>query len=153
MESSRVKIAKQFIDHFATLDTQILKTILSENYHHEFAPSSLNPPGPFNKQGFFEHHAGLDTVLAGFPVTAKEYIDSESSNSVTVWATSRAVFRDDAKDASISDWEYEGEYIFIFTFDPTGEKIVRTIEFLDSKATADKLMVLMKRARENKNKS
>ncbi|KAK9310979.1 hypothetical protein V1522DRAFT_432606 [Lipomyces starkeyi] len=90
--------------------------------------------------------------MTGFPVTAKEYFDSESSNSVTVWATSRAVFRDDVKDASIPDWVYEGEYVFIFTFASTGEKIVRTVEFLDSKATADKLMVMMKRARENKDR-
>lgn len=150
MESTRVQTAKKFIDHFATLDVKILETILSDDYYHEFAPSSLNPPGPFSKQGFLDHHSGLDHVMTGFPVFAKEYIDSESSNSVTVWATSRTIFREDAKDASIADWDYEGEYIFLFTFDASGEKIVRTIEFLDSKATADGLMVLMKRARENR---
>lgn len=91
--------------------------------------------------------------MTGFPVFAKEYIDSESSNSVTVWATSRTIFREDAKDTSIANWDYEGEYIFLFTFDASGEKIVRTIEFLDSKVTADGLMVLMKRARENRAKN
>ena len=34
--------------------------------------------------------------------------------------------------------------------DKTGEKLVRGVEFLDSKATIDKLMGLMKRAQENR---
>jgi hypothetical protein len=50
------------------------------------------------------------------------------------------------------EWVYEGEYIFIFSMDESGEKIVRTVEFLDSKGTAEKLGVLMKRANENREK-
>ncbi|KAI9745722.1 MAG: hypothetical protein M1818_001258 [Claussenomyces sp. TS43310] len=152
MESRRLETAKKFIDHFATLDTQILDTILSESYVHQFAPASLKPPGPFSKQGFIEHHGHLCNLMTGFPVTAKEYIDSESSNQVTVWATSQAAFRDDVKDeeTSSTDWAYRGEYIFIFTMDQTGDKIIRTVEFLDSKETADKLMNLMKRANDNR---
>ncbi|CRG87840.1 hypothetical protein PISL3812_04861 [Talaromyces islandicus] len=127
---------------FGILDIKILETILSDDCYHEFAPSLLKSPGPFSKQGFLDHHSGLDYVMAEFPIVAKEYINSESNNSVTVWATSRTIFREDAKDVSITNLDYEGEYMFLFTFGPRGEKIVRTIEFLDSKATADGLMVL-----------
>lgn len=79
--------------------------------------------------------------MTGFPVTAKEYIESEGSGQVTVWASSKAIFRDDVKDDEISqtEWVYEGEYIFLLAMDETGKKIIRIIEFLDSKATVDKL--------------
>lgn len=154
MGSKRLETAKTFIDQFATLDTQALASILAENHTHQFAPASLNVPGPFDKAGLLAHRSRLRNVLTGFPVTAKEYIESESSNQVTVWATSQTIFRDDAKDDGLSEeeWTYKGEYIFIFSMDETGEKIVRTIEFLDSMGTHDKLLPLMKRANENREK-
>ncbi|OJJ50332.1 hypothetical protein ASPZODRAFT_128949 [Penicilliopsis zonata CBS 506.65] len=150
-KETRLRIARRFIDHFAKLEIDILHTILADEYHHQFAPASLDPPGPFDKQGLLDHHIALREVMVGFPVTAKEYIDSESESCVTVWATSRVQFRDDVKgpDDSEADWAYEGEYIFLISFDATGERIVRTVEFLDSKQTADRLVGLMERAREN----
>jgi len=92
--------------------------------------------------------------MTGFPVTGKEYIESESANQVTVWATSRTIFRDDVKDDGIGEeeWVYEGEYIFMLWMDESGEKIVRTVEFLDSKGTVEKLGALMKRANDNRDK-
>jgi hypothetical protein len=154
MSSKRLETAKKYINHFATLDTKTLESLLAENHHHQFAPISMNPPGPFDKQGFLEHSRRLCNIMTGFPVAGKEYIESESGNQVTVWATSRTIFRDDVKDDGIEEkeWVYEGEYIFIFTMDESGEKIVRTVEFLDSKGTVEKLGVLMKRANENREK-
>lgn len=63
------------------------------------------------------------------------------------------MFRDDVKDAGLSDeeWGYRGEYIFIFTMDESQEKIIRVLEFVDSKGT-DRLRVLMARARANMEK-
>jgi len=154
MSSKRLKTAKKYINHFATLDSQTLSSILAENHIHQFLPTSMNPPGPFNKQGFLEHSTRLRSVMTGFPVTGKEYIESESANQVTVWATSRTIFRDDVKDDGIGEeeWVYEGEYIFMLWMDESGEKIVRTVEFLDSKGTVEKLGALMKRANDNRDK-
>ena len=154
MTSKLHQTAKQFLDQFGTLDVQALESILADNYYHEFAPASINPPGPFDRPGFLNHHGTIRDIMIGFPVAAKEYIVSEASRQVTVWATAETVFRDEAKDGEVSEeeWRFKGEYVFMFTMDESGEKITRTIEFLDSKATADKLMGLMKRARENKQK-
>ncbi|KAL3473211.1 hypothetical protein BJX99DRAFT_261522 [Aspergillus californicus] len=149
--SKRLLTAQKFISHFATLDKDLLESILADDYYHEFAPSSMNPPGPFDKQGFLEHGRHLDSIMTGFPVFAKEYIESESQNQVVVWATSKTAFRKEVKDDGIpaEEWEYEGEYVFIFTMDGSGEKVSRCVEFLDSLATRGKLMGLMKRARGN----
>lgn len=152
MESKRLQTAKKYIGHFANLDIETLESVLAKDYVHQFAPASMSPPGPFDRQGKLDHINRLRNILAGFPVTAKEYIESESSNRVTVWATSQTVFHEHVKDDGIAaeEWNYRGEYIFIFTMDETGERIIRTIEFLDSKHTVDKLLKLSERARENR---
>lgn len=88
--------------------------------------------------------------MAGFPVFAKEYIESDSGNQVVVWATSKTEFREELKDDGIAreEWEYAGEYVFMFTMDESGEKVVKCIEFLDGAATP-RLLELAKRARGN----
>ena len=93
----------------------------------------------------------LRDVMAGFPVTPKEMVDSENENTVTVWATSEAKFHEEFKDDSFSatDWAYRGEYMFILNMDPSGRKIRRIVEFLDSKGT-ERMYGLLARAKENR---
>lgn len=91
--------------------------------------------------------------MTGFPVHGKEYLENESANQVTVWATSRAEFREEVKNSGSSveeEWVYEGEYVFMFWMDDSGRKIVKTVEFLDSEGTNKVLGPLMGRARKNK---
>ncbi|KAH8676154.1 hypothetical protein BX600DRAFT_432685 [Xylariales sp. PMI_506] len=150
MASKRLETAKKYISHFATLDTQLLDSVLAEDHEHHFAPASLGMK-VMSRQEFLAHNQRLRAVLAGFPVEGREYLDSESSNAVTVWATSQTQFHEGARDdgSPPEEWDYRGEYVFILTMDEAGEKIRRTVEFLDSRSTVDKLMNLMARAREN----
>ncbi|KAL1885143.1 hypothetical protein Plec18167_001800 [Paecilomyces lecythidis] len=152
--SKRLETAKKFIGIFATLDTHLADSLLAEDFVHQFAPASLGMRPPLGKQVFLEHIDGLREIMAGFPVTVKEHVESESSNQVTVWARSQTIFRDDVKDDGVSEkeWAYEGEYMFLLFMDETGEKITRVVEFLDSKATDEKLRPLIRRARENSQK-
>ncbi|OJJ07228.1 hypothetical protein ASPVEDRAFT_46577 [Aspergillus versicolor CBS 583.65] len=150
MSSKRLLTVQKFISYFATLDQTILESILADNYYHQFAPASINPPGPFDRAGFLAHTSGLNRIMTGFPVFAKEYIESDSGNQVVVWATSKTQFREEVRDDGIprEEWEYAGEYVFMFTMDESGEKVVRCIEFLDGGATP-RLLELAKRARGN----
>ncbi|KAL4812704.1 hypothetical protein BDW67DRAFT_188388 [Aspergillus spinulosporus] len=142
--------AQKFISYFTALDNAILEPLLAEAYHHQFAPAALNPPGPFDRAGFLAHLVRLKDIMSGFPVFAKEYIESQSTNQDVVWATSKAQFRDELKDDRIpeSEWEFGGEYVFMFTMDEDGEKVVRCVESLDSLATK-RLLELAARARVN----
>ncbi|GAD99014.1 hypothetical protein SNOG_13971 [Paecilomyces variotii No. 5] len=152
--NKRRETAEKFISIFGTLDTQLLDSLLAEDFVHQFAPASLGLREPLGKQVFLEHIGGIREIMVGFPVTANEYIENESGNQVTVWATSLANFREDVKDDGVSEkeWAYEGEYMFLVFMNETGEKITRVIEFLDSKATDEKLRPLIRRARENRQK-
>ncbi len=154
MASKRLETAKKYLGLFATVDLQILESLLADNYVHQFAPASLNRPGGFDKPSILEYMSRRFGLLTSFTMTAKEYVESESGNQVMVWATSQATFRDDVKDAGVPDeeWRYAGEYIFLFSMDETGEKLVRTVEFLDSKATFDFMSGIGNRALENKEK-
>ncbi|OJD16555.1 hypothetical protein AJ78_03292 [Emergomyces pasteurianus Ep9510] len=147
--SKRLETAQKFIRNYDTLSTEPLESLLADNFVQQFAPASLNPPGPLNKKDMVEHIAGLHALMSGFPLTVKEYIESESSNQVTLWATSRAIFREEVKDSGISEaeWAFEGEYIFLLWVDEKSEKVVRVVEFLDGKRT-ETLLGLMQRARE-----
>ncbi|KAL5001059.1 hypothetical protein BDV10DRAFT_161295 [Aspergillus recurvatus] len=150
MPSQRLLTAQKFISYFTSLDNAILESLLADSYHHQFAPAALNPPGPFGKTGFLAHLSGLKDVMDAFPVFGKEYIESENNNQVVVWATSKTQFRDEAKGDGISEeeWEFGGEYVFMFTMDESGEKVVRCVEFLDSLATK-RLLELVTRAKGN----
>jgi len=154
MPSKCLQTAQSYIATFGSLDTAYLGTLLAKKYHHTFAPSSIpSLPGPFDKTGFLTHHSHLGDVMIGFPVTGKEYIENEAGKQVTVWATSEACFREDVMGGEdVEKWRYRGEYVFMLWMDETGEKVMRVVEFLDSKGTADVLMPMVKRARENKAK-
>ncbi|KAJ4397167.1 hypothetical protein N0V93_001391 [Gnomoniopsis smithogilvyi] len=130
-DSPRLRTAKSYINYFATLDNSLLSPLLSDDtFEHIMAPS-----------------AHLGKIMSGFPVVAKEYLESESGNSVVVWATSKTQFRDAAK-RDEEDWDYEGEYVFFLKMDTSGERIVRVVEILDSLKTDRDLRPLMRRARE-----
>jgi hypothetical protein len=150
MPSQRLVTAQKFISYFASFDNAILEPLLADHYHHQFAPATLNPPGPFDKNGFLAHLDGLRDVMCAFPVFPREYIESQDSNQVVVWATSKTQFWDEVKDDGISEdeWEFGGEYVFMFTMDESGEKVVRCVEFLDSLATKS-LFELVARAKRN----
>ena len=155
MVSKRLELATNFISHFTALDTEILEDILAESYTHHYAPSSIPSQGPFDKKGLINFVSGLKTIMARYPMSIRQSLESESSNAVTLWVTGQASFHEEVKDDSISkeDWEYTGEYIFLLYMDEAQKKIIKTIEFLDSKATADKLSRLAARAMENRSRA
>ncbi|KAL3457037.1 hypothetical protein BJX64DRAFT_269663 [Aspergillus heterothallicus] len=86
--------------------------------------------------------------MAGFPVNTKAYFECEAQNSVIVWASSEAQFREEVMGLDKREqWAYQGEYVFMLTLDEGGGRVVRTVEFLDSLATREGLFPLVKRAR------
>ncbi|KAH7320621.1 hypothetical protein B0I35DRAFT_427483 [Stachybotrys elegans] len=151
MSSKRLETAASFISHFEHLDASILETILADNYFHQLAPGALTGQGPSDKRGLIEFVTSMKTMMTGSPMVAKQIVDSESSNAVTIWASGQLKFRDELMDEQ-GDWDCPGEYMFILFMDETGEKIVKTIEFVDSKA-ADRTLELFTRAGENLSKA
>ncbi|KAJ4297838.1 hypothetical protein N0V90_005734 [Kalmusia sp. IMI 367209] len=165
MPSPRLLTAQTCISSFATLSIPTFETVLADNYTHDYAPSSLTTAlankGYPTPTAFLEHIASIQRVMTGFPVTAKAWIEDPEQNSVWCWAKSRAEWREEVMDGNMKEseegegkggrkeWEYEGEYVFMFWMDESGEKIVKTVEMLDSWATRERLLILSGRAREN----
>ena len=84
------------------------------------------------------HLRAVQPILATLAVTPKEIYEHEGSNQVTVWATSDAKFREEAKgeDGGL-EWRYCGEYVFILFFEEAGDRIERVVEFMDSKRVVE----------------
>lgn len=149
MASIQRSIALAFLQSFQELDIDSNLALRTPGCCHIMAPASLNYPPSMTNEQWAAHLFPLKSILATFPVTAKEIFEHEGSNQVTIWATSNAIFREEAKDEDSGlDWSYHGEYIFIFLFNQTGDKIERIVEFLDSQKVVE-LGPLMQRARRN----
>ncbi|KAL9620137.1 MAG: hypothetical protein Q9160_005343 [Pyrenula sp. 1 TL-2023] len=155
MPSSRaIQTAKRYISIFDDLSVSTFSSLISPSYTHTFAPSSplkdfLPNAEPFSREGILAHMSHLKEVMAGFPVTAKEIVYSEESNCVVVWAGSRAVWREELMDEVEGGWDYEGEYVFMLWTDEKGEKVEKTVEFVDSMGTVGRFRELAGRARGN----
>ena len=151
MPSKPHQTALAYLNGFTTLSTPTFLSLLTPTATHRIAPSSTGAPPLMNTTQFANHIDHLRQILSGFPVTPKEIFSSdESSNKVTVWATSVANFRDEVKDDGISDeeWGYRGEYIFVLSLDESRERVQDVLEFVDSLGT-ERLRGLMRRARGN----
>jgi hypothetical protein len=155
MSSPRIETAKLFLAAFSDFSVAASKqlAIRSPDCTHVYAPASLPPPPPQDNEAFEAFLNSLTDIMSGFPATAKEIIDSEKGNAVTIWATSNAQFFDEVKDDGIpaSEWEYRGEYVVMLHMDLTGRKINRIVEFVDSKSS-DRLWTLIIRAKANRKK-
>lgn len=134
--SSLVATASAFLQIYTTLDTEALSEILSANYVLEFAPASMNLPGPLDRDA---QVARIDSikVMSSFPVKAKNIWPNPYLRQVLVWAHSETRFLDRLKHGdNEAVWDLKEEYMFLMTMGESGEKIEHVLEFLDSKATA-----------------
>lgn len=149
MASTQRSTAQAFLRSFEELDVDSNVALRTPDCLHSMAPASLNFPEAMTNEQFATHLRSLKSILAKLPVTAKEIFEHEGSNQVTIWATSNATFREEAKDEDSGlDWSYQGEYMFILFLSRAGDKIERIVEFLDSKKAAE-VFVLIEKARRN----
>ncbi|MCJ1404371.1 hypothetical protein MMC11_007596 [Xylographa trunciseda] len=153
MPSARYKTALAFIGDFETLDVPTMLSRRTTDCIHTFLPSSLALP-PKDNTAFGEHIRRLREIMPKFPVTATEVMEDEEKNVAIVHAFSQACFHDWVKDAGIpsTDWDYQGEYIFVLAMTEAGDKVKRVVEFVDSKGT-ERLLGLVMRARANLEKA
>ncbi|KAJ9601881.1 hypothetical protein H2200_013630 [Cladophialophora chaetospira] len=131
MAVTQRQIALALLDTFKDLDYEANIALRTPDCRHSFAPGSLGIKDKNNEQ-FAAHIKSLQKTIHGIPVTAKQVF--EGGNQVTVWATGDTRFREDVMALEPNlDWTYQGEYIFLFTFNEAGDKVQHILEFLDSK--------------------
>ncbi|KIW30681.1 uncharacterized protein PV07_06401 [Cladophialophora immunda] len=144
MASIQRRTAIAFLDTFKDLDLESNLALRTPDCVHTIAPATLNMKPSMSNEQFAAHLLSLKEKISAIPVTPKEIF--EGGNLVTIWATSKTTFREEGKDEDLTvDWSYDGEYIFVFTFNQAGDKIQYILEFLDSKKV-DKARGLLERA-------
>lgn len=145
MASTQRRTALAFIAAFENMDVDASIAVRSPRCTHQILPTSLGI-GTKNNEDFRKHLTGLMPLIDKFPVTPIDIL--ESGNIVTIRATSEARFRPAIMDGHPDDWQYHGEYLFVFQMNEAGDKIDRILEFLDSTKVVD-LRTLQQRARVN----
>lgn len=150
MASTRRDTALAFINSFEHLDLDANIALRAPNCRHTIGPTSLGYKLDMTNEDFISHFSGIQEIIAKFPVMVREIFADETGKQVTVWAYSRAIFKDEAIDNEEPkvDWTYYGEYIFVLFMTEAGDKIERIIEFVDSDKVV-KMRQLMMRAKRN----
>ena len=117
---------------------------------HILVPAAAKLAEPLSNEEFRSFFSTLGDFLSSFPIHIKELIECETTNQVVVWATSEPKFLASATDGGVltEEWNYTGEYSFIFNFEEGGGRIFRIVEFVDTKGM-DIFLGLMERARRN----
>ena len=152
MTSPQRQTALAFLDTFRNLDVDANLALRAPDCVHQMGPASLGySPDGMNNDQFGEHFRGLQPLISHFPVAPKQIFHSPGSNIVTIWATSEAQFQQEAMDDEL-EWEYHGEYLFVFTLNQTGDRIQHIVEYLDSQKVVQ-VSKLLKRAKENVQKA
>jgi len=97
--------------------------VRSEDCVHQVLPKSLERE-PMDNATFRAWFSGIMPLLKGFTVTVHEVVESKEEKKVMMWASSVA-------DSPIGP--YKNEYCLILFFNETGDKLVKFLEFVDSK--------------------
>ncbi|TKA81681.1 hypothetical protein B0A55_01345 [Friedmanniomyces simplex] len=98
---------------------------------HAMLPSTLGlGTNKKNNDEWAAHFKRLDGIVTDAKTTVHEYLAVPSER--------RAVCRT-SLDADTPVGRYRNDYVWFFTFDETGQKVVSITEFLDSKAGAELL--------------
>ncbi|KAK6375074.1 hypothetical protein LTR64_003192 [Lithohypha guttulata] len=151
--SGLLQTATTYLKVFSALDPSVIAHIQSDTYTHDFGPASTNLPSPLSRKEFNAHVSQIREVMHSFPVIPKKMWANPSLHQVVVWATAIPEFHEHVKDGDddkkCDEWFYQGEYIYVLTMDPTGEKVENVLEFVDSKGT-EHIKSLMARAWKNK---
>ncbi|KIW96536.1 uncharacterized protein Z519_01927 [Cladophialophora bantiana CBS 173.52] len=147
MASHQRSIAIAFLDTFKDLDLESNLALRTPDCVHTIVPTTLSFTPRMSNEIRGAHLLSLKKKTSELPVTPKAIL--EGGNLVTIWATSKATFREEAKDEDLTvDWSYEGEYIFVLTFNQADYKIQHILEFIDS-TKVEKVQVLLQRAEHN----
>ncbi|KAJ4355913.1 uncharacterized protein N0V89_003938 [Didymosphaeria variabile] len=151
-ESIRLYTAQTYLSSFSKLSVPSFSSVLSDTYTHTYAPSSLvetlNREGYPDKSAFLDHIRSIARLMTGFPVTPIQMIEDEKQNAVWAWTKSKTEWKREVIDED-NEWDYKGEYVFMFWLDESGTKIEKCVEMLDSWATRERLLILSAKAREN----
>ncbi|KAH6685792.1 hypothetical protein F5X68DRAFT_276570 [Plectosphaerella plurivora] len=138
---------KAFCDALAAVDMDRAGSFLAPDYDHTFLPASAGLGPNLGRDKFLGHFGSLRPIVDKFDVTILETWPNEAGRTVTLRATNAPHFKDSIKRPEDADdeWTFLGEYLFVFTMDESGEKIVKALEFVDS-AAALKMKTLVPKA-------
>lgn len=150
MTSGRVLTASKYLKAADEMDIDAIMSLRSPICSHHYAPASLGELPPLDNATYQASLLRFKDIISGFEITNKEVMEDDKQNRIMIWASARTIWYPAAKDPGITEeeWDFRTEYVFILSMDESQEKIVKVVEFVDSKAT-EQWRQLVARAMEN----
>lgn len=124
-QSTIHKTTVSILDGYARQSLEDIMAFFTPDCIHVIAPSSLSSSGPMSNATYSAFYASVVPKLWNFKLTVSEIIESTLSNKTVVFASSSA-------DSKAGVGSYGQEYVLVFEFDESGEKITKTVEWGDS---------------------
>jgi hypothetical protein len=140
MQSTAVQTCLALLDTYKNFDIPANVALRTPTCTHTMLPASSGFP-VMDIAAFTAHITMLSHAIIGFDVTPVKVFDG--GKVVTIHATSETVWRPEVIDDGV-DWRYHGEYIFVMEMNEAGDKVESVIEFVDSAAVANALVLLQK---------
>ncbi|KAF5968967.1 hypothetical protein FBULB1_10480 [Fusarium bulbicola] len=111
--STLTATATTYTDVFRTLDTEALSRILSGEYSHRLAPTSVNLPESMDRHCLIARLKQVGEVMSSFPVTIKQMWPNPPLRQVLVWAKSKTNSQRHVRDSDDEEkWTKREEYMF-----------------------------------------
>ncbi|RKK66510.1 hypothetical protein BFJ69_g15342 [Fusarium oxysporum] len=142
--STLLAAATAYIDALASFDPARVQAVLSENYEHTLAPTSMGVESPIRRDAFIPMLCNLKAVTSHYSLRIKKAWANEAAGQVAVWVGGEGDLHPHIKQNTSEDYVFDREYIFILEMDSTGEKVQKAFEFVDTKATETMMGVLGK---------
>lgn len=126
-KSKQRETADEVIAAFNAWDIERIMGVRAENCVQQVLPRSLGREEMDNAT-YRPYFSAIMPLLKGFTVTVHEVIESKEERKIMIWASSVA-------ESVIGP--YQNEYCLILYFNEAGDKLVKFLEYVDSKWSAE----------------
>ena len=120
--SQQRQTAEKLVASFNAMDLPAIFAIRSPECMRQILPKSLDI-APQNNDTFTRSLQFLLPVFRNFSLTQHDIIEDLEARKIVLWLTARA---------DTAAGEYRNEYIWILTFDESGNKVVDSKEYVDA---------------------
>jgi ketosteroid isomerase-like protein len=127
--SNRRATVSQFLKAFDLMTLDALMSYRAPDCVWHLRPASLNRT-PLDNAAYIKHIEPIIGILKKISLNVKEMLEDERENKIMIWC-----------DGAVEFWEdvgiYEGEWMFVLSFDGTGKLVERVVEFVDTLKSAE----------------
>jgi hypothetical protein len=146
-KSPLLATAESFFSALSICDMDRVASFLAPEYEHHFLPASSGLGPPVDRDALIGRFTGLRSIATGVEITINQAWPNDAAHTITLQTTNTPHFKDIVKrpEDVEGEWDFSIQCMFVLTMDESGEKMVKSIEFVEG-PTTEKMMVQVPKA-------